>query len=51
MIIKEYVDEATKIRIHDDYISIKEEEKEIKETIISLILKKIKKIHKDIFIN
>lgn len=43
MIIKEYVDESTKIRIHDDYISIEKEEKEIKETIISLILKKIRK--------
>lgn len=41
MIIKEYDDESTKIRIHDDYISFEEEEIEIKEIIISLIMKKI----------
>lgn len=43
MIIKEYDDESTKIRIHDDYISFEEKEKEIKEIIISLIVKKISK--------
>lgn len=40
-IVKEYLDEKTKIRIHDDYID-KSESKEIKETLISLMINHFK---------
>lgn len=41
-IIKEYSDDKTKIRIHDDYIGTKED-KIIKEIIISLMINSLKK--------
>ncbi|MCI9286484.1 MAG: hypothetical protein HFJ57_00575 [Clostridia bacterium] len=43
MIVKEYIDEKTKIRIHDDFCSTKEKENEVKEIIISLFIKNINK--------
>ena len=36
-VVKEYYDEKTKIRIHDDYIK-DEDKKETKELIISLVV-------------
>lgn len=39
-IVKEYFDEKTKIKIHNDYIT--NEEKEIKEIIIALVINSIK---------
>lgn len=41
MIIKEYENEKTKIRIHDDFVD-KNEEKKIRETIISLMINFLK---------
>lgn len=38
-VVKEYYDDKTKIKIHDDYIT---EEKEVKEIIISLVINSIK---------
>ncbi len=46
-IVKEYLDEKTKIRIHDDYIDTKEQ-KEIKEILISLMVNHLK--NKDILL-
>jgi hypothetical protein len=40
-IVKEYSNEKTKIRIHDDYIDTNEEKK-IKEIIISLMISQLK---------
>lgn len=40
-IVKEYSNEKTKIRIHDDYID-KNEQKNIKEMVISLVLNQLK---------
>lgn len=42
--VKEYINEKTKIRIHDDYIS--QEHKKTKEMLISLIINYLK--NKDI---
>jgi len=39
-IVKEYYDQKTKIKIHNDYIT--NENKEIKEMIISLVINTIK---------
>ncbi|MGN1311632.1 MAG: hypothetical protein ACI4U4_01305 [Bacilli bacterium] len=39
-VVKEYVDEKTKIRIHDDYIS--EDSKDTKEMLISLVINYLK---------
>ncbi len=39
-IVKEYIDEKTKIRIHDDYIS--EDSKNTKEMLISLVINYLK---------
>ena len=39
-IVKEYVDDKTKIRIHDDYIS--EDNKETKEMLVSLVINYLK---------
>lgn len=41
MIVKEYINENTKIRIHDDFCSDKEKSKEVNEIIISLFVKSI----------
>ena len=41
-IVKEYIKDKTKIRIHDDYID-KEEQKMAKEMIISMIINFLKK--------
>lgn len=48
MIVKEYIDEKTKIRIHNDFCSTKDEEKEVKEVIISLFIRSINKNQKKI---
>lgn len=40
-VVKEYVYNKTKIRIHNDYIS--QESKEVKEMLISLVINHIKK--------
>lgn len=40
-VVKEYYDEKTKIRIHDDYIKDKDK-KETKELIISLVVNFLK---------
>ena len=39
-IVKEYVDDKTKIRIHDDYIS--QENKDTKEMLVSLVINYLK---------
>ena len=39
-VVKEYIDDKTKIRIHDDYISQKN--KETKEIIISIVIEYLK---------
>ena len=39
-IVKEYVNDKTKIRIHDDYIS--KDNKETKEKIVSLVVNYLK---------
>ena len=39
-VVKEYIDDKTKIRIHDDYIS--KENKETKELIISIVIEYLK---------
>ncbi len=39
-VVKEYIDDKTKIRIHDDYIS--QEKKETKEIIISIVIEYFK---------
>ena len=39
-VVKEYIDDKTKIRIHDDYIS--QENKETKEIIISMVIEYFK---------
>lgn len=41
-VVKEYLTDETKIRIHDDYIGTEEKTK-IRELIISLIINKVKK--------
>lgn len=43
MVVKEYMNEKTKIRIHNDFFSTKEDEKEVKNIIISLFIKKLMK--------
>ena len=42
-VVKEYIDDKTKIRIHDDYIS--QGNKETKETIISIVIEYLKNRH------
>lgn len=42
--IKEYLSDKTKIRIHDDYINSKDN-KEIKEIIISMMINYLKNEH------
>lgn len=42
-VVKEYIDDKTKIRIHDDYIS--QEDKETKEIIISIVIEYLKNRH------
>ena len=39
-IVKEYVDDKTKIRIHDDYIS--QDNKDTKEMLVSLVINYLK---------
>jgi len=39
-VVKEYIDDRTKIRIHDDFIS--KENKETKELIISIVIEYLK---------
>lgn len=41
MMVKDYMDNSTHIRFFDDYCSTKENEKEAKNIIISLLLKRI----------
>ena len=41
MIVKEYLDENTKIRIHDDFCLHDEKKKEVEKIIISLFIKNI----------
>ena len=41
-IVKEYIENKTKIRIHDDFVGT-EDEKRIKEIVMSLVINKIKK--------
>lgn len=41
-VVKEYLTDETKIRIHDDYIE-EEQKTKVKELIISLIVNKLKK--------
>ncbi len=41
-VVKEYYDEKTKIRIHDDYIIKDKDKKETKELIISLVVNFLK---------
>lgn len=41
MIIKEYENEKTKVRIHDDFVD-KNEEKKIREILISLMINFLK---------
>ena len=41
-IVKEYMENKTKIRIHDDFVGT-EDEKRIKEIVMSLVINKIKK--------
>ncbi len=43
MVVKEYMNEKTKIRIHNDFFSTKDDEKEVKNIIISLFVKNINK--------
>ena len=40
-VVKEYVNDKTKIRIHDDYIS--QDNKETKEMLVSLVINYLKK--------
>lgn len=44
MVVEQYMNENTKIRIHDDYISTKEEDLDIKNTILAIILDKLQDI-------
>lgn len=39
-VVKEYINDKTKIRIHDDYI--RQENKETKEIIISIVIEYLK---------
>ena len=41
-IVKEYMENKTKIRIHDDFVGT-EDEKRVKEIVMSLVINKIKK--------
>ena len=41
-IVKEYIENKTKIRIHDDFVGT-QHEKRIKEIVMSLVINKIKK--------
>lgn len=41
MLVKEYKDEGTKIRIHNDYFKAKDDNLEVRDIIISLVVKKI----------
>ena len=41
-IVKEYIENKTKIRIHDDFVGT-EDEKRIKEIVMRLVINKIKK--------
>lgn len=41
-VVKEYLKDKTKIRIHDDFVGT-EDEKRVKEIVMSLVINKIKK--------
>ena len=41
-IVKEYIENKTKFRIHDDFVGT-EDEKRVKEIVMSLVINKIKK--------
>lgn len=48
LIVKEYKDGSTKIRIHDDYFATKDDEIKNNEAIISLFINNLKEIPKKI---